>query len=369
MDRQDVEIDVLCRRESAQRDVYADVGIGYDVDKSMPKVTSVPAASRNLILFSTFFVRDWPRGADFRASLQSRLKDYDLVHFNHESLFYLARWIRRRAPEIALTMHIRTQPWRSPFARWQASVAAGACDAFVFITENERNNFQALSGRTVIGDVIYNPVTPPSDGAPWPAAVPDDSRLKAVVLSNYSYNRGIDRLVPTAKALRTRGIGDILFVVAGDMQLPRSLPGELGRVARAGGSLADFTENEGVSDMFLFLGHVPNPESVLAAGDVLLKPSRENNPWGRDILEALAAGLPVASVGTYDRFVESGITGLLQSEFDAMDLASWLADLANDARSRVRMGQEGRHRVARLCDATTQGNRLRDFWRTAAGSC
>ena len=40
--------------------------------------------------------------------------------------------------------------------------------------------------------------------------------------------------------------------------------------------------------MIRFMGHVKNPEKFIKESDILIRPTRENNPWGRDILEAMA---------------------------------------------------------------------------------
>src|SRR3546814_16059692 len=117
------------------------------------------------------------------------------------------------------------------------------------------------------------------------------------------------------------------------MQLPRSLPGVLGSIARRGGTLADYAAAKGVGDMFLFLGHVTEPERVLAGCHALIKPTRENNPWGRDIVEAMAHGRPVISVGPWAKFVETGATGILPPIFDAPALARERAGLV-DTRDR-----------------------------------
>jgi glycosyltransferase involved in cell wall biosynthesis len=188
------------------------------------------------------------------------------------------------------------------------------------------------------------------------------------VLSSYSWMRGLDRMVDVALALKARGRTDVLFVMAGDMALTGSLPGALGRLARVGGTLADYAARRGVAGMFRFLGHVTNPEAVLAACDALAKPTREANPWGRDIIEALAAGRPVLTVGHYDRFVETGATGVLQAEFDAWALAGAISALADDRAECARLGAEGRARVARLCDPAARAADLASVWRRAAAA-
>lgn len=150
-------------------------------------------------------------------------------------------------------------------------------------------------------------------------AVLRDGRFTVACLSNYSWSRGLDRLVDVAVALKKAGRTDIRFVVGGKMVLSGRLPGELGRLTQAGGSLADYATNRGVSEMFLFQGHVPEPERVLAASHVLAKPSREDNPWGRGILEALALGLPVLACGSYDKFVAPGQSGFLYPHDERFD--------------------------------------------------
>lgn len=358
-----VSVEVWCRRGGAIEASYQAHGIPVRVTPDMPRLTVLERNSRNLIDIAGFFGRRWPRSAAFRASLLEKLATVDLLHLNHVSLFWLARWIRRRLPSFPITMHIRTQPVDGPTARWQARVARAVCSRFVFISENERDHLARQSGGSPNGEVIYNPV------AVDRIAAADNAGLVAVCLSNFSYGRGIDRLASVAAELDKRGDRSVRFVVAGDMQLTRTLPGALGVVAREGGDLADFMAREGVAPRFEFLGHVDDPEALLQRSDILLKPTREDNPWGRDILEALGHGVPVASVGSYDRFVETGSTGLLQRRFDAAALADWLIELAEDKPRLEAMRTTSADRIAALCDPQRQAAALARFWRdtVAAG--
>src|SRR5690606_3206493 len=167
-------------------------------------------------------------------------------------------------------------------------------------TENERASFERHAGRRVSGTVVYNVVAPPDDDVPPDDNVPRDGRFRVASLSNFAWVRGTDRLIDVAEALAGLGRRDVLFVVAGDMTLRGRVRDRLGRTG-AGATLAELARARGVSDMFLFLGHVANPEAVLVACDALIKPTRNSDPWGRDIIEALAAARPVISLGTYDR--------------------------------------------------------------------
>jgi len=248
------------------------------------------------------------------------------------------------------------------FARWQARVISRTIDHAIFITENEQRSWQALGLNSAGGNVIYNIAgTAGSIAEPHPA-IPSDARLKIASLSNYAWIRGVDRLVEVATALAVRGRRDILFVVAGNMRLGGSLTGELGAISRQGGSLADFAAAKGVADMFLFLGHVSEPERILAGCHALARLSREDNPWGRDVIEALGAGRPVIATGSYTRFVESDATGMLLPIFSADETATKMAQLADDRALVDRLGAAAQARIETLCDGPTRAAELAAIW-------
>lgn len=363
LDRAAVALEVWCRREGAIQDRYRGIGVPCRVTPEMPKVSSLPLISRNLFVY-TQFLRDFLASGGFRKTLAAEAgARFDLVHFNHEALFMLARWLGRRSA-VPLTMHIRTNLHDTPFARWQNRAIAETMDHLVFITENERGTLERLAGRTTRGTVIHNIVSHSKQITRHPS-IPRDGRFKIACLSNYSWYRGLDRLVDVAAALAARGRRDVLFAMAGDMTLTRSLPGELGATARAGGTLAEYASRKGLADMFLFLGHVAEPETVLAACDALAKPTREDNPWGRDILEALAAGKPVLSVGADETFVQTGATGLLQAEFECEEMAAEIIRMADDRAYAKRLGAAGRARVLKLCDGPARAADLLEVWRSA----
>lgn len=360
VDRTRVAPEVWCRREGAIQDWYAALNIPCSVHPTMPKVSALPKISRNVYVFARAAL-EFHRSRPFREQLAREIGEcFDLVHLNHEALFLLARWLRPRIT-VPISMHIRTNLWDTPFARWQTRIESTAVDQRIFITDNELATYEGLGG-TGGGKVIFNVVNSP-ETLPEPlAAIPCDDRLRIACLSNYSWMRGLDQLVDVAMALKQQGRTDVLFVMAGDMALTRSLPGELGRLGSKGGTLADYAAQRGVADYFLFLGHVSEPERVLAGCHALVKPTRESNPWGRDILEAMSYGLPVFSVGSYDTFVQTGKTGFLYSEFDPGAMARDAAALAGDRELCARLGEAARRLVARLCDGQARAADLRAAW-------
>ena len=360
IDRRRVAPEVWCRTARAAVKQYEALGVTCRI-VPFPRFSALPRLSRNLYTLGQAKLAQFGMRESFRELVCEATARFDVVHANQESLSLLTSALRRRV-NVPIVMHMRTVAVPTAFARWQARSISRSVDQVVFITENEREAWEGLGLRVPESRVIYNIAVPlPRSIVPHPA-VPDGPRLRVGCFSNYAWIRGVDRLVDVATELKSQGRMDVHFVMAGEMRLRGSLPGLLGRIAARGGTLADFAASMGVDDMFTFLGHVSEPERVLAACDVVARPSRGNNPWGRESLEALAAGIPVVCTGTYQRFVEDGVTGMVQSDYDRAAFAGAIVRLADDPALRRRLGETGRRRIANLCNGRARAEDLHHVW-------
>ena len=285
----------------------------------------------------------------------------DLVHFNSDNSFLVAKWLRSRT-RVPFVMHMRTTRPVNIFYRWQARVISNCMDHLVFITENEKNTFTKQGGEAP-NTIINNIIEPPTENIVPDARVPRDKRLRVASLANYTWRRGTDQLVDVAEALARRGRRDVLFVMAGEIAIPRGVAGELGKMARHGGTLADYAERRGVGDMFMFLGHVDFPDAILSACHVLAKPTRTNDPWGRSLMEAYSFGIPAMAVGVWDGIVRNGETGVLTPEFDAEIWADALIRFADDRALIHQMGQLGKGRIMNLCKGDDRAADLLRVWK------
>jgi len=106
----------------------------------------------------------------------------------------------------------------------------------------------------------------------------------------------------------------------------------------------------GIEGQVLFTGARKDVPAVLAASDVLVLPSATPEPFGRTVVEAMAAGVPVvatAAGGPLDT-VADGDTGWLVPPNDPDALAAKVNELLSDpARARA-MGEHGRQRAHAL---------------------
>jgi glycosyltransferase involved in cell wall biosynthesis len=102
----------------------------------------------------------------------------------------------------------------------------------------------------------------------------------------------------------------------------------------------------GMTERFDWAGFVAEPAEIMSQIDLLAHPA-DSESFGRAIVEAMAAGLPVVGVrgGGVGDIVEHGVTGLLAEPDNPQDLAACIDRLARDpARCRA-MGLAGRERA------------------------
>ncbi len=102
----------------------------------------------------------------------------------------------------------------------------------------------------------------------------------------------------------------------------------------------------GLADRFHWPGFVIDPARIMSELDVLVHPA-DNESFGRVVVEAMAAGLPVVGVrgGGVAEIVRDGETGLLAAIDDPQGLAARIEQLVRDPQHGRAMGAAGRRRA------------------------
>lgn len=108
----------------------------------------------------------------------------------------------------------------------------------------------------------------------------------------------------------------------------------------------------GLEEKVIFTGDIKNPRDVFAAFDITVVPSVLPEPFGRVVMESMAAGTPVVGsrCGGIPEQIEDGVTGLLFEPGSGQDLAQCLAQLMGSLELRERMGREAQQAALLLFD-------------------
>ena len=205
---------IFCKRSGYSKN-YKKLGVLCKVKSKMPTFTALKRLNRNFIYSLFFIFYFWPNSYKVRNEILDYIDDnkIEIIHSNLISFFILVYWIKKRRPKIKFTLHSRTLPYNNLFSKLQARISFKLFDGFVFITENEKAHFEKLINKKVKGKIIYNSVELKKINKK--VKLTDNKKeLKILALSNYSYQRGTDRIIEIAKELKNNNINNITFYIA-----------------------------------------------------------------------------------------------------------------------------------------------------------
>ena len=125
----------------------------------------------------------------------------------------------------------------------------------------------------------------------------------------------------------------------------------------------------GIAERVFFTGPRRDVPEILRMATLLVLPSVEPEPFGRTLVEAMAAGCPpiATAAGGPLEIIEEGVNGLLVAPGDAKALAAAIQDLlANPDRARA-MGKAGRARAVTRFSLDRMVEEMSLILRNAAG--
>lgn len=350
LDRTAFEPVVLLRKQGPVADRYRQLGVNC---LHAPELAAFrPSERKNIVSFAIFL---WElrrfRHLLKRLRRMTARHDIRLIHVNHESLT-LSGYLLTNALKLPWVCHSRTTVIPGWFARRLLRLMMKRAGHVICISAPVYEHVKSLVGRPfnpAKASVIHN-IAPRIDGnqALLPEFKQPADRFRLISLANFSPNRGVDRIVDVAEILQRRDDCRFAFYLCGR---PANTNAITGRVDPYYDSIRDKVRALGLEEMVFFPGHVSEPERALIACDALIKLTRQSNPWGRDAMEALAAGLPVITLGTFQGFVENEVNGYIASEYKPEEIADYLQRLADDPARRSAIAAANRAKAEHLFSA------------------
>lgn len=118
-----------------------------------------------------------------------------------------------------------------------------------------------------------------------------------------------------------------------------------------------------VSNRVIFAGLRADMPVVMNALDILVHPAKDE-PFGRALIEAMAAGKPVVAVnsGGPAEIIEHGRTGILVPPEDATALATAVLELLRDPESRSWLGNNGQRVVRERFSPQVHARLICQLW-------
>lgn len=211
-------------------------------------------------------------------------------------------------------------------------------DKIICVSDTVKKYFIKAGGNPKKAVIIYNGI----DTERFNPDISAESVKKQLGLSGGKIISMIGRLeswkgqrifIKTAETI-CKNRGDIIFLIAG---------GPLFGFAEYEKELKATVEQLGLKDKVFFLGFRTDVENIYAASDVIVHCSTKPEPFGRDIIEAMACGKPVIStdLGAPKEIITEQ-AGILMSPNNSNVLAENIMSLLGDSKRRERLGANAR---------------------------
>ncbi len=168
--------------------------------------------------------------------------------------------------------------------------------------------------------------------------------------------------IKVARCIRDRGRA-VRVVLIGDDRF--------GDHPDAADRLARKIRGLGLEEAVHLLGYRSDVRSILAAADLLLHPAYPE-PFGRVVVEAMAAGCPVVALaGEHGpaEIVRHGVDGLLVPSRAPAALARAVCDLLDDQPLRRKLGAAARQCATALYDRTLMARRIEAVYDSLTSQC
>ena len=288
---------------------------------------------------SFYFVRRlWPRVQALRRLIDE--KQVSLVHTNirvgHDREGIIAAWLARR-PCVCHVRHFEQLGW------FDCRLAALA-SRFIYISEAVQRSHLQSGVPCEKGVVVYNGL----DVASFSMALDREKGRKSLHLRPDDLAVGIVGRLDAWKGHEffLRAMAQVRDVV------PQAKGIVVGEVAAENPSYLDVLlnlRNElALADRVEFSGFRMDVPAVMSALDVLVLASTCPEPFGRVLIEAMAAARPVIATdaGAAREIIEDGVQGLLVPPGDAGAMAGAIIYLLTHRDRAAVMGQNGQKRVS-----------------------
>ncbi|HLF28883.1 MAG TPA: glycosyltransferase family 4 protein [Anaerolineae bacterium] len=154
------------------------------------------------------------------------------------------------------------------------------------------------------------------------------------------------------------------FTLVGTFTKGDEALGVLGGGATYHDALRKLAAALGLNDRLTFAGHQDNIADVYAGIDVLVHSSTRPEPFGRVLIEAMAAAVPpiASDQGGPTEIVEDGVTGLLIAPGSSELLAEAMSLLIRDSARRAEMGRAAQQRARERFDIRLQVERIQSIY-------
>lgn len=355
LDRARYEPVVLFYQDNDYREAFSELGAEILVLGGTPTARPLPETVRSAVSalrrqrgaarqFSRLIRRDWPLARRIAGII--RTQDVDLVHNNDNPRGDRASMIAARLAGVPQVSHVRFLPrYYPPIDRWLARLVDYFIYMSVAIEEHYRSATKVPAER---GKVVYDPFDFAAFGEHEEAG-----RLVRAELGLHSEHlviSNIGRLAPwKGQDVFLHAMRKVVSRFPRARALVVGAPAPKPAAEEYAARLRRLASELGLVDHVIFTGFRRDVPEIMSASDMIVHSASQPEPFGRVVVEAMAAARPVVATaaGGVLEIIEDGVTGRLVAPTDAGGMADSIIGLLSDLDTATRMGRQARQEAQR----------------------
>ena len=338
---------VICRKKGPILKQYKKINTFAELNTDLYSFSPKPKIN-NLKLFVTtipqflFFFR-----GIFKALSIIKNKKIDLIHLNFEG-FFLLGIILRLITNLPIILHYRsTIPLNSISHKFISYLIVNyVANHIIFISKTEKKKFFKIYPKfnKIKSTVIYNF----SDCR----YIKYTNRKDLTYIGNISYAKGVDKLFDLAQYFHQQKL-KIKIKIYGETR------GEEKYFKKIKKRIVDSNLKN-----IVLKGRTESAEAVIQKSKIILRPSRLNDPWGRDVLDAFSAEVPCISTGTYNDIIINKVNSFYVNNFEIKKVYKIICKLIFDQKYYDKIRYGIRNTTKTLLNKETNIKKLEEIYRS-----
>lgn len=331
------EISIILREKSYLEKKYKKMNVKVHYLK-IPTITSLANLSSNILYSIKFFFKFIIFNIKNKSFYKS-LSDFDNIHLNHENLYWLLREIKLRT-NIKVSVSIRTILKKSFFSKLQSNIINNYADKKLFISKINQKKFNELTKiKKKNNFILENFYLKKTKNTKFIKNKSFKKIFNIISLSNYSNDRGLDRIVNIAKIIENEKIKNIKFIFLGDYKI-KSFKNLFSNKEKY--NLKVLVKKNYLKNVKI-LGHKKNIIRFLNDANLLLYLPRTDSSWGRNIIESLCNGVPVIASGKTNTLIKNGINGYFLKKYNKNKIFNLIKKLYYDRNKLAKMSVKAKN--------------------------
>lgn len=290
----------------------------------------------------------------YKLAKEIKNTQHDLLHLNHEGLLLLAFILRVTGYKKKIVIHKRGIIFKNYFSKAYFKLSKYV-DAIIFISENEKKNFfQLVKNANIKNEIIFNSF----DRFKYKKTEKSKKNYNAIYLGSFNHYKAPDRILDLAYQTKLARL-PIKYKIFGKENKKKYF---FKRNDIDTGFLNNKIQNLDISDVIELKGQTENPEVELIKSDILIRPSRKNDNWGRDIIEAMSLGKFIISTGFNDLFIKNNQNGIVVNKWEIKKLINIFKYYLKNIEKFNQVKLNANLFAKKNFNADKNANKVRDFF-------